>query len=392
MSSDAPERRTIVLRVALAALAGVLGTALVAGGLWLVFGPDRDTRSRGGASPTTPAKPSRPTTPTTGDDPGLETGAPEGGEGAVEVVTSTPAGKRAAVVAFRLGASIYIAAEDGTGAVAIVRSAEGEPYALSPDGRTLAVVQGGMLQLVDVKTREVTSAGTADAGMQPAWSFDSKKVAFRRKAKNVGDGFDIWSVTRAGTGAKRLIVGEGATWSPTSDVLVTMSDTAADASAGGGVVSISVDGGDFKTFGVQTMLVTAVGTDGRRIFVGTTEGGTANRVLSFALDGTDPREIAKSVPGQRIAFWSAIEPCPDSKLLALQADGDDGYARSFLVAPTGGSLIELARLRDMRIHAWSASGERIFAIEGNAFQGQDTSLVSIGRDGSGRRDVVTGAR
>ncbi len=390
MSPDAFDGRAIAPRVALAVLAGVLGTALVAGGLWMAFGPGRDSRAGSGFEPSLPALPSQPSTPAPGSDPA--TNAPGADSGAVAVVTSTPAGKRAAVVAFRLGASIYVAAEDGGGAVAITRSAEEEPYALSPDGRTLAVVQGGMLQLVDVRTRALVSAGTADAGMRPEWSSDSTRVVFRRTAKNSGDGFDIWSVSRSGTDAKRLVPGKGAAWSPAGNVLVTMTDSAPDPGAGGGAVSVSVDGGDFKTFAVRTTLVTAVGTDGKRVYVGTTEGGSTSRLLSFALDGTGEREIAKAVPGERIAFWSKIVPAPGDGPIALQANGDDGYARSFLIASAGGTFTELSRLRDARIHAWSASGEQLFLIEGNAFQGQQTSLVCVGRDGSGRRDIVTGAR
>ncbi len=47
--------------------------------------------------------------------------------------------------------------------------------------------------------------------------------------------------------------------------------------------------------------------------------------------------------------------------------------------------------RDNYFLQWSADSAWLYLIEGNAFQGESTSLYRVGRDGQGRRLLVQGA-
>ena len=395
-----------IRRVALAVLAGAFGVVFIVGGLLLVAktGGDRPPSS-GTGSDRRSTPPSSSPAGARGSSSVDASGTPATGV-VIDLITRTPQGGRAAVVAFRSGKSISVSAEDGSAPVPVAQSASG-PYALSPDGRTVAFVQNHALYLADVQTHDVISAGDADIGLVPQWQPDSSHVVFRRWVKASGDSFDIWSVKRSGTGAKRLLPGEKAVWSPSGEVLAILNSVASDVvagnSGGGGSggssspagvasVSVAVNGGVFRAIPIQTATPTAVGSNGKRVFVGTTGGADGARVLSMALDGSDQRQIAAAVPGKRLAFWSAISASPDGGLLALQANGDDGYARSFLIPAEGGKLAELSRLSDTVVQGFNAAGDRLFIVEGNAFQGEPTSLASVERDGSGRQTVVAGAQ
>ena len=136
---------------------------------------------------------------------------------------------------------------------------------------------------------------------------------------------------------------------------------------------------------------TAVGAAGGRVLVALGDEQRGSGIISMKPDGSDLRQIVGIVPGEMPAIWSAIAPSPDGKTLAVQASGDDGYARVYLVPLAGGERVDLTRRRDAEMHGWAAAGNRVFLIEGNALQGQSTALVSVARDGSKRQPVVTGA-
>ena len=384
-----PRRSTRTRRIVLAVLVGVLGVAFVIGGLLLVIKPWDNRLPQGSTVPTWPTNKPSGSSGGTRNKAGANSNETSATGTVIDLIAQTPQGGRAAAVAFRSGKNVSVFAEDGSGSASVIPSVSG-PYALSPDGQTLALVQDHILYLVDVQTRDVTPAGDADTGLRPQWQPDSSRVVFRRRAETGGEGYEIWSVQRNGTRSKRLLFGEKAAWSSSGEVLVILNTAGPDVTAGGGSVSVSINGSVFRTFPIQGAMPTAVGSNGRRVFAGVTDGGSGTKVLSMALDGTDRRQITAAVPGERLAFWSGISASPDGGLLALQADGDDGYARSFLVPAEGGKLTGLTRLSDTTVHGFTVAGDRLFLVEGNAFQGEQTSLISVGRDGSGRKSVVSG--
>ncbi|HSK48392.1 MAG TPA: hypothetical protein VLA05_10390 [Coriobacteriia bacterium] len=395
MTERLPDDKARAARIALAVLAGALGTALFGAGMWMAF--HQSSEDAPSAQKTIePAEPSEAATmPGIPGEEATSTGSttestgPDGGGGGEtpDGLGGSDAVRRAPLIAFRLGASVYVAYEDGSGANRIVKSPDG-PYALSPDGKTLALVEGTELRLIDVASGDETTAGEAEEGFGPRWSADSSTLVYRRHKSGSSDSYELWTASRSGKGAARLADGEQAGYSPKGDVLVVL-----DASSGGeqGFVSVSVAGSALRPVPVTGGTPTAVGTNGDRLFVAMSNGEQGSALVSLGTDGRGQRAVAGGVSGDMPAIWSAIWPSPDGGLLGLQATGDDGYARAFIVPSAGGASASLSRRRDGKLHGWSATGERVFLVEGNAFQGEPTSLVSMKRDGSARRDVVTGA-
>lgn len=392
MTEHIPDERVRGARIALAVLAGALGTILFGAGLWMAFRPQPEPPKQ---TTIEPAEPSEVDTFTAGV--ATETIATGGSlmeatptPGATQQTTTegsggTPQTARVGKVAFRLGASVYVANEDGSEATRVVRSADG-PYALSPDGNTIALIDGTSLQLIDTATGDEVAVGEAEEGMAPDWSADSRSVVYRRHKKG-SDGFEIRQVARDGEGARMISDGEKAAFSAKGRVLVVLNPEGPPS----GHVLVSQDDGPLAPIVVTGGTPTAVGSDGTRVFVGLSNGDRGSEVVSLKLDGAKQKSVSGPVPGQMPALWSDISVSPDSGLVAVQARGDDGYSRVFIVPSSGGGLVSVTQRRDAGLHAWSATGERLFLIEGNAFQGESTSLVSVKRDGSARRDVVTGA-
>jgi len=130
-----PDEKAHVRHVIIAAVVGVLGTALFAAGLWIALSPDDGPAKQTEIEPAEPTVPSLITTDVStiasstapGSVLGTGTG---GGTGAVSgtATVTTPSGEkvvRAARIAFRLGATLYVANEDGIAASPINRSDDG---------------------------------------------------------------------------------------------------------------------------------------------------------------------------------------------------------------------------------------------------------------------------
>jgi hypothetical protein len=386
--------------VAVAVLAGALGTALIAGGLWMAFGPEPTERSQTDiepAEPTTPetATASAGTTEAVGatqtspaSNGGSGSGTDESGDGS-GLAEGLGAPKRVAKIAYRLEDGLYVSDEDGGNATLKFESARG-PYALSPDAATLAVIEAGSLNLVDVATGEATVVGPAASTATPSWLADSSRVVYRRRASGTTEGFQLFYADRKGGQPELLAPGSQAAVSPDASVIVVL---VSDEPVLGGAASVqvSLDGSPLTPVSVKGGVPISVATNGKRVFVGVegSEGGSA--VISMAPDGRDAKQVVGPVPNNVPATWGTLLPSPDGGLLAMAAHGDDGYSRTFIVSSSGGTPVAISRRRDSYLHSWSASGDRLFVVEGNAFQGEPTALVSVARNGTGRRVVVDGA-
>jgi len=222
--------------------------------------------------------------------------------------------------------------------------------------------------------------------MAPGWSADSRSVVYRQH-KQGADGYEIWLVSRNGKDARRLSDGEQAAFSTKGNTLVVLNSGAPQSKQ----VLVSAASGPLTPIAVSGGTPTTVGSDGTRVFVGLSNGSKGIELVALQPDGTGQKSITGAVPGDMPALWSEISVSPDGGLVAIQAQGDDGYSRVFVVPTAGGPMVGVTQRRDAGLQTWSATGERLFLIEGNAFQGEPTSLVSVKRDGSARRDVVTGA-
>ncbi len=390
MTEQQPKGGQRAARVALAVLAGMLGTALVGGGLWMAFRPERR------ATPDEidrlePAEPTEaPTMPVTSTTPSAPApAAPATTETPAAETTEAPSissATRAARIAFRLQDVLYVSNESGSARVKITASAAG-PYALSPDGTTVVWIDGSTLKSSVVGSNKTAKIGPADATFTPVWAGDSSAVVYATRA---GDVSTLMRLRKGTTSPSTLTTGVDAAVSPDGSVIVIREDSEPIAE-GSSRVFVSKDGGAFASVAVSGGEVTAVGTSSTRIFVGLAASDRGSAIVSFKPDGSDRREVAGVVPGTMPAVWSSIVPSPSGATLAIGAQGDDGYARAFTVPAGGGQLAALGTRLDLTLHGWNATGSRLFLIEGNAIQGESTSLVSVKPDGSSHRVIVDGA-
>ncbi len=389
MEPVTPSESSHRLRIAAVVLAAIAGVALVVGGVWLAFGRHEGAARQSGiepaqvttATPTPGAEPSASPTPTAT---GSGTATPVPGAAGSGFV-------RAPKLAFRIGTTVYVANEDGTGSVPVARNSEG-PYALSPDGATLAVVNNSTLEVYDVATGASAQAGPAEAAA-PVWAPDSARVLFLRPAKGAAGLFDVWQVGRDGSGAKKLQQGLAASFSPDGKVLVVRPNDggAAWTPTMPGRVFVSVDGGAFETVEVGKGFVTAAAAcdDALLVALAGPDGRTA--IVRSKLDGSDEKSVAGPPTGDAMATWSGLLVSPDCSRVIATAAGDDGYSRISVLPTFGGAAVPLSLRRDGYPLAWSADGTRVLFIEGNSVQGESTALMSAGYDGTGERTVVTGA-
>lgn len=370
-----PSDRRRALQIAGVILAGGLGTALVVGLLWYSFRPDPTPPAQTVIEPaeetsvSAPVVPSQPTTDTTASV--TPTMAPSAGSSA-----------RAAKVAFRLGDTVYVAGEDGSKPAKVLRAPEG-PFSLSPDARTLAVVDGGALKLVDVASGRATSAGSAEAAA-PVWTPDSSTVLFVRLGASTS--MEIWRVGRTGEAAEKLTDGSAVSVSPDGRVIAARREASGSAM---GAVLVSRAGGPFTPVAVAGQ-PTAVGAANDRLYVGVVNETGAASLLGLGVDGRGPRSLAGAPSGSVPAVWGAITVAPDGRHIAAVAVGDDGYSRVSVMDPNGRET-RLSRRHDGYPRGWTADGGALLLIEGNAFQGESTTLVRMRIDGTNRQALVTGA-
>lgn len=337
------------------------------------------------AEATLPVVPSTPASGSSSTTTGSATASSPSGPG-----VTTPAGfTRAPKLAFRLGGSVYVAAEDGSGAVAVARVPQG-PYALSPDARTLAVVESGSLVLYDVATGRRAPVGPAELSA-PVWHPDSSAVLYVRLSSSAGGTPEVWRVSAGGTGAKRLEAGmEGAVSTDGRTTVIRPLDAGYSSPADASRLLVSVDGGfePISLPGQPTAI--AVGKD--RVYVALVDAKGEPSIVSAAFDGTGIKKVLGAPPGGLGAVWGKLCLSSDGSRLAVAALGDDGYSRVRVVPAAGGTSTDLTPRRDAEIHGWSAKGDVLFLREGNSYQGETTALISVRPDGTKRTTVVTGAQ
>lgn len=404
MTGELPSDKSRAGRIALVVVAGVLGTALIAGGLWLAFKPAPDAPKQTVIEPATSTVPATlppvpgvtptPSAPATG--PAEPTSSalatetvPDGGGGG----TVPPAPVRAKKVAFRLGASIYRANEDGTGARAIVRSNAGV-YALSPDGATLALVTDAGLVLVDVATGGQTPVAPARQ-VAPVWMPDSSRVLWVRASAKPPGALGVWSVARDGKGAKLLAAeSDRVAVSPDGTVVLVRPWLGGAEVPDRYHILVSLGGSAFRPLNVSGM-PTALAASNTRAFVGISnpETFTADTwLLSMDFTGNRRERLLGKPPGDVMAAWGDLSVSPNGGFLAVGALGDDEYSRVWSLPLKGGQAASLTPRRDGYIHGWNASGATVFLIDGNAYQGERTALLSVDANGGSRRLLVTGAQ
>ena len=295
--------------------------------------------------------------------------------------------KRAPLVAYRRDGWLCVSAEDGSAETRIAESAAGS-FALSPDGGALAWIdeQSKMLRLALVSggwtagVGSVKTVGPAEADT-PAWAPDSAWLVY------TAPGPTVTRVRRDGSEAARLFTGSKPSVSADGSVVVGAS--AAAVSSVGGAIEMWRDGTGTRT--QVSGAVTALASDGPRVYFAIAEAEGTPSIAHARVDGGDVRPLVEVPASSRQVVFTDLILSPDGSRLIYAEHGDDGYSRVFVVNVIGGTPMSLALRRDCYPLGWSSDGASVFLIEGNALQGERTSLVRVGVPGGAREYVVQGA-
>lgn len=307
--------------------------------------------------------------------------------------TGSPSTKfiRATKIAYLLDGVVYVAEEDGTDPVKVGRS-NGGPYALSPDGRTVALVSDMRLVLIDVATAVRTDVCAAIEEAQ-VWSPDSARVMFVRRDEKDSARTSVWSVERRGTGLRKLHRGRDVAVSPDGRTIVLLDFATVQAAQGvAAQLFVSRDGSAFSPLSIAAGFVSAVAVGNERVYFGVLGPQGEASIESAAFDGSAVLPVLGAPSAAARATWGALQLSPDGSHLAAVATGDDGYSRVSILRLGGTSEVKPDSRRDAYTRSWSADGKYLYYVQGNLFQGQPTTLYRIERDGTGRKALVVGGR
>lgn len=344
--------------------------------------PATETSSTEASQTPSPAEePSR--TPSTG-------GSTE--KGAIGTVVREP------WIAYRLDGALWIAREDGKDAKKLADVEHGA-FALSPDAGTLAYVDTASkrLSLVDVSSGKAVSVGSAeDADL--CWAPGSQFLIYTAKSPAR---YEVRKVLRDGRGDGALAPGHSPRVSPGGSGFAWVADTAFGQP---GYASTRLfESAAPSRYTAQTVAEVGFGVDGVVMVVESAPGAsrilTAKHDQALAIEEAAVREVVGKPAGSRPGSYAHLCASPGTsgaggssagRYLAYAEVGDDGYSRTYIYDSSTGRSVALSLRRDTYPLSWSADGRRLFFVEGNAFQGEPTSVMKVLPDGMGRVVVVDG--
>ena len=322
----------------------------------------------------------------------------DGPGGAGQMPGAGPAYVPEPFVAYRLDGAVWVAREDGTDPRQVASSAE--VYALAPDGATLAIIDHGTLTLVTVSDGSRVEVGPAHP-LGLAWHPDSSEVYFVRETDNGHGGSEVLVVGR--TGGTAGVVTRGEAPAVGADGTVVALPPSGSVRIGRTVEGDTTSGsllvvpplGHSRTITVDAPAL-ACDVFGSTIVysvsdVASLDAGGEPDIRVLGVDGRGERRLVDPPRTARPFGYGELMISPDGRRLLYAETGDDGYSRAWVVALDGGRPMPLTVRRDTYPVRWSADSERVFFVEGNAFQGEATSLLSARHDGIDRRVVVQGA-
>jgi Tol biopolymer transport system component len=309
--------------------------------------------------------------------------------------TSAPSGQivHSGKIAYRLNGQIWVAGEDGAGAKSVVASGTFvSKFSLSPDGRTLVMLQGSggsvaHAVLVDVASKVQTQ--TPLAIDLPVWSPDSAWLAY-----TVGDSITGYSIRRVDRGGihDSILVSRGAQPQISADGRRVAYTKSVQPSITDGLKVIDVATTD-KPVGVP-------GTEGATRF-GWAPGGSLyyarpTTPLTTGWLGIADRTLTKSSVVASLAAGSNVSPgqlfvSPDGSKVFLSMGGDDGYSRLYLADTSAKKITLLSTRRDAYPVAWLLNGSGVLYIDGNVIQKETPSLMRMTTAGTQKKTVIAGA-
>jgi hypothetical protein len=355
----------------------------------------------GGGETTSTVDPGEEATPTpdgTTNGTGTSGGGSGTGSGSSGGGSSTVTPGRAPYVAYRFGGAVWVSREDGSEPIEVAASEQGT-FALSPDGSAVALVDQDELSLINVAGRSVTVIGDAEPHAL-AWEADSSAVLYLR-AMEGGDGVtEVWRVSRRVGAAPVRVVQAGAPSVALDGTIAALPVPEAVTEPTAGNLWVLPSGrsprqvstqGQPAACAVQGGTIAYAVTGMRYIDTTGVEKQVDPEIWVMRVDGSAPRRIVGKPQTERPFGYASLMLSPDGQRLLYAEVGDDGYSRASIVPVAGGTPVLLTVRRDTYPLGWSADGTSVFFIEGNAFQGEPTALMSVRADGMGRRTVVAGA-
>jgi hypothetical protein len=326
--------------------------------------------------------------------PGGDGGSGDGSPGGS--VTVAPG--RAPYVAYRFAGAIWVSREDGSDAVKVAESVQGD-FALSPDGSAVALVDQGVLTLVNVTGLSATVIGDAEPHAL-AWEADSSSVLYLRAVQGGHGETEVWRAPRRAGAAPVKVVQAGAPAVASDGTIVALPVPGAFIDPTEGILWVLPSGRSARQTSTQGP-PGACAVQGGTIAYAVTGMSYADstgaekqidpEIRVMRADGSASRRIVGKPATARPFGYANLALSPDGQRLLYAEVGDDGYSRAWIVTLAGGTPLPLTVRRDTYPLGWSADGTSVFLIEGNEFQGEPTALISVRADGTARRTVVQGA-
>jgi hypothetical protein len=296
---------------------------------------------------------------------------------------------RAALVAYRKDDRIWVAKEDGTGARSVASSHAGA-FALSPDGKTLVLVQGLNPASDHSVLIDVASGAKAQLPLAvdlPTWAPDSSWLAYTAGSSKVG--YSVRRVDRTGShdalligsGAQPRISVDGKRVAYTGHVTATPSD-----------VLHVVDVATRKTYTVpsaQGALHYAWASGGTLYFVKDATGTVVGWLGAANADLTKSSVVASLPTGTNVAP-DQLFPSPDGSKVLFAMVGDDGYSLMYMADVAAKKIALLSTRRDAYPVEWLLNGSGLLYVEGNAIQKETPALTRMDADGTHKKVLVSG--
>ena len=325
------------------------------------------TSTTGTTSPTTTTGKATDvqTVATTGPKPRPTTTAPK---------TTSPTAPAAPLVP-----GLYVMGSDGSHPRLLVKgpTAPGDGWwqpRFSPDGTRIAYVSQKVLHLADLQGRD----WVVGSGSSPAWSADSKHLAFSGPGDD-GTGSDIWVVDTATPTSPRPVRAQGddgsPSWGPDGRI--------ASASDFGVFVSDAAGGSRTRIFdGTAKGSQVAWSPDGATLFLA--RGGGHD--LFMAPDGTNQRMIVSGDPyfvQLQASQWPTMWSADSRQVLAIGRIG--ARTGAWLISAADGNAQFVAdEVNDARV---SPDAARVAGYHPQHGGSTPSRLVSWRTDGSDRREV-----
>jgi WD40 repeat protein len=296
----------------------------------------------------------------------------------------------AGMVAYRLGAAIWVAGGDGSDPRKVVDASPADAYALSPDGTALALVRTGTLRIVEVDSGSYAEVGPAATDCL-VWSPDSEWLAYQDDRSGA-----LALADRTGSKVRELTAGSQPDFDRTGDAMIYVPDPSSGPS-GPRLAIASTEGGEIAYLTVPLPLADATWDGDVLCYALQAAPGPGSEIRRATVAGPDDEDASGSrlvSAPHGVGFtvgYTGLALSPDGKMLAYAASGDDGFSRLYVVPVAGGTPKELSIRRDAYPLRWSADGAYILFIEGNQWHGEDTRLMRVRPDGMGREVLVDGA-